>query len=137
MSEPFRGKIGLAGAPPSPVARGVIGMPFNTASTASLHNSHLPSHTNPAEPLIGFMIRPHASYNKDLKIAALKTHHHSCESSLINNYAKGFKFEGTRAEDVGAGVDEVDEAGTAVEFGEEDGGVGLGLRGVDPMKARP
>nr|GMD23525.1 hypothetical protein TorRG33x02_097470 [Ipomoea batatas] len=39
------------------------------------------------------------------------------------------------AKEVGALVDEVDEAGAAVELGEEDGGVGLGLRGVDPMKA--
>jgi hypothetical protein len=35
----------------------------------------------------------------------------------------------------GAGIDEVEEAGAAVEFGEEDGGVGLGLRGFDPVKA--
>lgn len=31
----------------------------------------------------------------------------------------------TRAEVVGAGIDEVHEAGAAVKLGEEDGGVGL------------
>lgn len=36
---------------------------------------------------------------------------------------------------VGAGIDEVDEAGAAVEFCEEEGGVGLGLWGFDPVKA--
>ena len=43
----------------------------------------------------------------------------------------------TRAEVVGAGVDEVHEAGAAVELGEEDSGVGLGLGAFDPLKARP
>ena len=38
---------------------------------------------------------------------------------------------------VGAVVDEVYEASAAVELGEEDGGVGLGVRGLDPLKARP
>ncbi|PON94500.1 hypothetical protein TorRG33x02_097470, partial [Trema orientale] len=35
----------------------------------------------------------------------------------------------------GAGIDEVDEAGAAVELGEEESGVGLGLRGFDPLEA--
>ncbi|PON43365.1 hypothetical protein PanWU01x14_274640 [Parasponia andersonii] len=35
----------------------------------------------------------------------------------------------------GAGIDEVDEAGAAVELGEEESGVGLGLRGFDPFEA--
>lgn len=43
----------------------------------------------------------------------------------------------TRAEVVGAGVEEVDEAGTAVELCKEDGGVGLGLAGLDPAEAGP
>lgn len=43
----------------------------------------------------------------------------------------------TRAEVVGSGVDEVHEAGAAVEFGEEDGGVCLGLGGFDPLEAGP
>ncbi len=36
---------------------------------------------------------------------------------------------------LGAGVDEVNEAGAAVELGEEEGGVGLGLGGGDPLEA--
>lgn len=35
---------------------------------------------------------------------------------------------------VGAGIDQVNEASSAVEFGEEESGVGLGLRGFDPLK---
>lgn len=35
-----------------------------------------------------------------------------------------------------AGIDEVEEAGAAIKLGKEDGGVGLGFRGFDPMKAR-
>lgn len=35
---------------------------------------------------------------------------------------------------VGAGIDEVKEASSAVEFGEEESSVGLGLRGFDPLK---
>ena len=35
-----------------------------------------------------------------------------------------------------AGVDEVHEAGTAVELGKEDGGVGLRLWALDPLKTR-
>lgn len=38
---------------------------------------------------------------------------------------------------IGTGVEEVHEAGTAVEFGEEDGGVGLRFGGFDPLKTRP
>ena len=34
------------------------------------------------------------------------------------------------------GIDEVDEAGAAVELGEEECGVGLRLRGFDPLQAR-
>lgn len=41
----------------------------------------------------------------------------------------------TRADVVGAGIDEVLEAGAAVELGEEDGGVRLGFRGFDPLEA--
>nr|GMD27729.1 hypothetical protein TorRG33x02_097470 [Ipomoea batatas] len=54
-------------------------------------------------------------------------------TKLLNYRDLGFIL--TRAKEVGALVDEVDEAGAAVELGEEDGGVGLGLGGVDPMKA--
>lgn len=35
------------------------------------------------------------------------------------------------------GIDEVEEALAAVEFGEEDGGVGLRIGGFDPVKAGP
>lgn len=35
---------------------------------------------------------------------------------------------------IGAGIDEINEAGTAVEFGEEESGVGLRLGGFDPLK---
>lgn len=35
----------------------------------------------------------------------------------------------------GAGVDEIHEAGAAVEFGKEDGGIGLRFGGLDPLKA--
>ena len=38
---------------------------------------------------------------------------------------------------IGAGIDEINEASSAVEFGEEEGGVGLGLGGFDPLKTRP
>ncbi|XP_058221184.1 uncharacterized protein LOC131331315 [Rhododendron vialii] len=41
----------------------------------------------------------------------------------------------TRAEVVGAGIDEVVEAGAAVEFGKEDGGIRLRIGGFDPVKA--
>ena len=34
-----------------------------------------------------------------------------------------------------AGVDEVHEAGSAVELGEENGGIGLGLGALDPLEA--
>lgn len=34
-------------------------------------------------------------------------------------------------------VDEVEQASAAIEFGKEEGGVGLGLRWVDPLKAGP
>lgn len=37
----------------------------------------------------------------------------------------------------GPRIDEVDEAGAAVELGEEEGGVGLGFRGRNPLKAGP
>lgn len=36
----------------------------------------------------------------------------------------------------GAGVDEVHEAGAAVKLGKKDGGIGLRIRGFDPLKAR-
>jgi hypothetical protein len=36
----------------------------------------------------------------------------------------------------GARVDEIQEAGAAVELGKEDGGVSLGLRALDPLQAR-
>lgn len=36
----------------------------------------------------------------------------------------------------GGGGDEVDEAGAAVEFGEKEGGVGLGFRRRNPIEAR-
>lgn len=38
---------------------------------------------------------------------------------------------------VGSGVDEVHKAGAAVELGEENGGIGLGLGALDPLKAWP
>jgi hypothetical protein len=41
----------------------------------------------------------------------------------------------TRTEMLGAGIDEVNEASATIELGEEDGGVGLGLGGFDPLKA--
>jgi hypothetical protein len=34
-----------------------------------------------------------------------------------------------------AGIDEVEEASTAIKFGEKESGIGLGIRGVDPLKA--
>lgn len=37
----------------------------------------------------------------------------------------------------GTGGDEVEEAGAAVELGEEDGGIGLGVGAADPLQARP
>lgn len=37
----------------------------------------------------------------------------------------------------GAGVDEVHESGAAVELGEENGGVCLGFRALNPLQARP
>lgn len=43
----------------------------------------------------------------------------------------------TRTEVFGAGVDEVHEAGAAVELGEENGGVCLGLGTLNPLQARP
>lgn len=38
---------------------------------------------------------------------------------------------------LGADIDEVEEAGTAIRFGEEESGIGLGIRGLDPLKAGP
>ena len=43
----------------------------------------------------------------------------------------------TRPEIIRAGVDEVEEAGPAVELGEKESGLGLGLRGFDPLQTRP
>lgn len=34
-----------------------------------------------------------------------------------------------------AGIDEIHETGAAVELGKEDGSIGLGFRGFDPLKA--
>lgn len=34
-------------------------------------------------------------------------------------------------------IDEVDQASTTIEFGKEEGSVGLGLRSVDPLEAWP
>ena len=42
----------------------------------------------------------------------------------------------TRALVLRPSIDEVDKPGTAVELGKENGGVGLGVRGFDPLKAR-
>lgn len=35
------------------------------------------------------------------------------------------------------GLKEIKETSTAIELGEEEGGVGLGVRRFDPVKARP
>lgn len=43
----------------------------------------------------------------------------------------------TGAEMRRAGIDEVHEAGAAVELGEEDGGVGLWFGALDPLQTRP
>lgn len=43
----------------------------------------------------------------------------------------------TRAMVFGAGVDEVHESSAAIKLGEEDSGVGLRLRALDPLKTRP
>nr|GMD00065.1 hypothetical protein TorRG33x02_097470 [Ipomoea batatas] len=51
-------------------------------------------------------------------------------------FIRKYNISITRAEVFRAGVDEVEEAGAAVEFGEEDGGVGLGVGGFDPLEAR-
>lgn len=53
---------------------------------------------------------------------------------IINTYP-GAERGITWAEVLGGGINEVEQAGAAVEFGEEEGGVGLGLRRVDPLKA--
>lgn len=42
----------------------------------------------------------------------------------------------TRAEMGGARIDKVNESCTSIEFGEEEGGVGLGFRGGDPLETR-
>lgn len=34
-------------------------------------------------------------------------------------------------------TDEVEQASASIEFGKEEGGIGLGLRGVDPLKTWP
>ena len=44
-------------------------------------------------------------------------------------------FGGTGAEVVGAGIDEVDETGAAVELCEEEGGVALRFWGFYPVQA--
>ena len=43
----------------------------------------------------------------------------------------------TGSDVLGAGGDEVDEAGAAVELGEEDGGVALRVGAADPLQAWP
>lgn len=50
----------------------VMVLPLSTASTAAWHCSHFPDQSNPTDPDIGSTIRPHASYNSDLNIAAKK-----------------------------------------------------------------
>lgn len=42
----------------------------------------------------------------------------------------------TRAEVFRASFDEVDEASAAIELGQEESGIGLRIRGFDPLKAR-
>lgn len=43
----------------------------------------------------------------------------------------------TRAKVFGASIDEVDQTSTAIKLGKKNGGVCLGFRGFDPLKARP
>lgn len=43
----------------------------------------------------------------------------------------------TRSEVIGAGVDEVHESSTAVELGQEDGGICLRLGAFDPLETWP
>lgn len=43
----------------------------------------------------------------------------------------------TGAEISRTGINEIEETRTAVKFGEEESGLGLGIRGFDPLKARP
>jgi hypothetical protein len=38
---------------------------------------------------------------------------------------------------IGSVSKEVEQAGSAIEFGKEEGGVALRFRGLDPLKARP
>lgn len=42
----------------------------------------------------------------------------------------------TGSEMLGSGIDEVHEASTTVELGEEDGSIGLGFRVLDPLETR-
>jgi hypothetical protein len=42
----------------------------------------------------------------------------------------------TRSEVLGSGIDEIHEAGTAVELGEEDSGMSLSFGALDPLQAR-
>lgn len=46
------------------------------------------------------------------------------------------RFENSGTEILGTGIDEIDEAGAAVEFGEKKSGVGLTLGAFNPQKAR-
>lgn len=43
----------------------------------------------------------------------------------------------TRTKLFGASIDEVDQTSTAIKLGKKNGGVCLGFRGFDPLKARP
>lgn len=93
-------------------------------------------------------MRPHASYSNDRNIAEHTPNRtHKLTTQLISEEL-GDANEGqldvtsrpacnisTWTEALGAGVDEVDEAGAAVELGEEDGGIGLRLGTLDPQQA--
>ena len=55
----------------------------------------------------------------------------------IQNQHQHLEREGTRALIEGDGGEEGHESGAAEELGDEDGGVALGFRSVDPLQRRP
>lgn len=66
ISQALRERLGFDAAGESVPS---IGDPASTASTAAWHLVQLPDQSNPTDPLIGFTIRPQASYSSDLNIA--------------------------------------------------------------------
>lgn len=80
------------------------------------------------------------SFNSGLaEVPASGPHQPDGTVDRVHDSAAGLveqRFENSGTEVLGTGIDEIDEAGAAVEFGEKKSGVGLTLGAFNPLKAR-